>query len=529
MQAEFDLPQPKTAAGPSPPVGNLNRSGASENDEFYFPQLRRDRSAPPTAASDSAERVAAWMKDVADPLQHVGTPLKRSDALRMVAGIEAAKNTSLKITNGLIDKISLLQNQSNTYAADAVEQKKIVDDRDESIRELHEQLADLMGQLRAKDSLIEVQQKSIKALATTPVQSPNGGVTAGPSTGSLDIVLARGSAERAQLPPRPQGPLPTWRAYGKRPVGLAPNKADDVFVETNPTLYHQIKGNQGALVYQKSLQELLSSCFNQVEYAVRNIPILDMVPKHRGSPTFKQRQVIKKLQDHLDAKKPAYDLFRDLEGRYWAVIGLISNNLVDTIFTQQIIDNKMTFAGQTYIKAFEEERETAEYNHPKVNDLGHRNRLAEQRASSATALVRKQGFRKWLNSISHDMTRSIVQDLAVCFPGSVIYALTQELHKPVSEALRIAVRMRQEPNFIEYNFPPTGTPWNSKFHIHRNTDLMGQTLSDDKSPYCVQVAIMPLIKSKSFANNAVDSKIIHKAEVVVGDREELLRAVRFQR
>jgi hypothetical protein len=55
---------------------------------------------------------------------------------------------------------------------------------------------------------------------------------------------------------------------------------------------------------------------------------------------------------------------------------------------------------------------------------------------------------------------------------------------------------------------------------------MGQKLSNDKSPYSVRIAIMPLIKSKSFANNTASVKTIHKAEVIVGDRETHMRQAR---
>ena len=77
-----------------------------------------------------------------------------------------------------------------------------------------------------------------------------------------------------------------------------------------------------------------------------------------------------------------------------------------------------------------------------------------------------------------------------------------------------------------YNFPPTGTPWHSDFHVHRNPELVGQKLSNDKSPYGVRIAIMPLIKSKSFANDTAIVKTIHKAEVIVGDREMHMRLAR---
>ena len=273
---------------------------------------------------------------------------------------------------------------------------------------------------------------------------------------------------------------------------------------------------------QKSLTELLSNCFNNVEAAIRKVPILDLVPKNNGRPTKHQFQVILMLQQHLGSKTIAYELLKDAQERYPAMIALISHTIVDWIFQDQIIGTKANFAGRVYLTAYEEEQKATNYNHPRIRDLKYRHGLSEQRAAAASDLVGAKGFWKWLNSTTYSQTVKIVREFAVCFPDSFHYSLTQDLHRAVSEAVRLAVRMRTEPTLIEYSFPPTGTPWASPYHVHRNPELNGQTLSDNRSPYCVKVAITPLIKAKSFANNMVDLKTVHKAEVIVGDRAILL-------
>jgi hypothetical protein len=444
---------------------------------------------------------------------------RREDPVAQVIKAEARKVADL-----VVDEMVGLKKEAKRHAAVAAEKEKLLGNKEENIKLLKDQLAAAMSELRAKDSTIEAQKQAIQALAT-PGGSQIGKSSPSMSTGSLDVTPGRRRGERIPLPPRPAVPIPSLTPCQRRQLRLTPNKADDVFGERTMTP----TPNPMALVladHPRSLQELLSACFNNVEAAIRNVPILNLLPRNNGRPTYKQMEIITLLQGHLDAKLLAFDLLRDDEGRIYAITALMCHTLVDTIFTEQIIGTNANFSGLAYLAALDEERKAAEHGHPRIRDFPYRNTLAEQRASAARDLVRSPGFWKWLNSTTYNMTKNIVRDYAVCFPDRVTYSLTQELHKAVSEAVRITVRMRQEPNCIEYNFPPTGTPWHSDFHVHRNPELMGQKLTNDKSPYGVRIAIMPLIKSKSFANNTATVKTIHKAEVIVGDRETHMRLAR---
>lgn len=533
--------QPGQVAAGSPAYEYSWRSGASENDEFFFPQQGGDVVAPPRQTPRLSGSISAGGRRSGSAVVAPATP---SQMLRLRQGegfmsisrateiAEKQKADSMKATQMMMETLTNLQNENKKYAAEAAMSKSDASGKEGKIRVLSEQLAAAMSQLSAQESTITAQQQQIQKLRT-PSESHYPHLGSGTPPAFKDFPARQPGGDTSPLPPRPKGMNPTASFTPRKnqmPV-VVPNSSDDVFKAYN---FSPSPGQKyGAADFeQKSLGELLSACFNKVETAIRKVPIADVVPMDDSKPTHDQMQVIRLLQEHLGTKKLAYELFKDTEGRYWAMIAIISHTIVDYIFQDQIVGNNNSFGGQTYIKAFNEEQATAQYDHPRVGDIKHRHKLAEQRASSARALIRMQGFWKWIQSTTYSLTQRIVRDFAVCFPAKCHYALTQELHKAVNEAVRIGVRMRQDPVYHDFNFPPTGTPWNSVFHVHRNQELMGQILGDDKSPYCVRIAMMPLIKSKSFAPNqeeTVKTTTIHKAEVIVGDRDVYLRQNRRQK
>ena len=423
------------------------RSGASENDIYFWPH---GRAAPPTAAPGPVGRISAGLTATAPP-SAVTRPAPLDLAERRLNPVaQAFRVEGLKLVKKVAGEIIDLKKETRYHAAMVAEKEKLLADEKENVKLLQEQLAAANSQLCAKDSTIQAQKQAIHALAT-PGGSQAGESSPGMSTGSLDITPGHRHAERAALPPRPAGPIPSLTPYQRRQLRLTPNKADDVFGERimAPT------PNPMALVvadHPRPLQDLLSSCFNKVEAAIRNAQILDLFPKNYGRPTYKQMEIITLLQGHLDiphTKQLAFDLLREGEGRIFAITALMCHTLVDTIFTEQIIGSNANFSGQAYLTAFDEERKAAQYGHPRMRDFLYRNGLAEQRASAARVLVSSPGFWKWLNSTTYNMTKNIVRDYAVCFPDRGTYKLTQDLHQTVSEAVRITVRMRQEPKYIE--------------------------------------------------------------------------------
>ena len=464
------------AGGVPPRFVYQDRSGASEHDEFFFPQRRGDVAAAAAAAPGPAGRISAGLKASKSSTEDA-LPSLDSAARRICDGVKVTVEEQVE---RLVDALRVLNSENQEGAAAYAELKRLASIRGETVQILSEQLA--------------VARRQNQVLEASAARSRAGHPSPGNSVSSLDVEPSRSGREQTAPPAR----LDDVYDKGKKPV-----------YTTN--------------VEQKSLTELLSWCFNSVEVAIRKVPVLDLVPRNDGRPTRDQNIIIEMLQKHLLAKKAAYELLKDEEARYPAIIALISHSIVDYIFKDQIIGTTANFSGRTYLAAYEEEKKAADYNHPRVGDSKYRHALAEQRAAAASALARTPGFHKWLHSTTYGTAEKIVREFAICFPAGNHYGLMQDLHKAVDDAFRIAVRMLQEPDFIEYSFPPTGTPWASDYHIHRNPELNGLTLSDQRSPYCVRIAIMPLIKSKSFANNMVDLKTIHKAEVLVGDRDVCLR------
>ena len=126
-----------------------------------------------------------------------------------------------------------------------------------------------------------------------------------------------------------------------------------------------------------------------------------------------------------------------------------------------------------------------------------------------------------MQTYSNKLAFDVFNQIRIAFPPEFAAQLQNGLQKPVNEALRIAIRMHCEPTNIMIFYPRVGIGWASDFHVHRNPELQGQILSDDKSPWVVRCTMFPLIKI-DYLKGDIETTV-HKGEVILCERKRGLR------
>ena len=410
------------------------------------------------------------------------------------------------------------------------ERDSIIHHQSRMIDDLAHQLSDLQGfthnlqnnmqaqlkQLREQHIQLQYIQRENKALKDPESVRPRQKNTATTPLSNTEALV-------------PVTALGNLTPHQKRPFQMTPHPADDVFAQPPESPTPGPRALRQTDFEKKQLPELLASCFIKVEATLRKVPLLNIITP--GPLSFDAEQIVKLLNEHIgNNRKLVFTMLKDENERYWTMIALISHTIVDYIFKDHIIGNVPSNFSNAYTAVFEEEAAASEHGHPKIDDLVYRHSLADQRAHWARNIVELPGFWKWVQQFTTQMTEKIVHDLSVCFPKPLHGFIRYELFKAINEAMRISIRLKQEPKIYEYIFPTLGTPWNSTFHVHRNPALRGQILGDEKSPWCVRIAATPVVKEREFQESGpMKDGILHRAEVIVGDRKTHLRAARNRR
>ena len=160
-------------------------------------------------------------------------------------------------------------------------------------------------------------------------------------------------------------------------------------------------------------------------------------------------------------------------------------------------------------------------------NLQARHACAVTRATWARVVTRYPGFWKWTQSYTHEVTKLIFDFLSVAFPPHCREIFGYNLQRAVNESIRIAIRMRCEYTIYDFTFPKGGIPWDENVMIHRNPELLGQHLSNYKSPWVVRCAALPVVKEKFFGDGTSKSTVLHRAELIVADRKTNLRPSKY--
>ncbi|KAK5166632.1 uncharacterized protein LTR77_008176 [Saxophila tyrrhenica] len=309
------------------------------------------------------------------------------------------------------------------------------------------------------------------------------------------------------------------------PFLTKPHSCDDVFGGTSPPTVALTPGawSPAAEFAKKPLPELLSSCFKKVEASLHALPIEPILPNHGHRLSGPEFEIWKLAQEHLQNNRMASIQMETHEERYWLMLGMLSQEVVKQIFNDSILGHFPGRHAQEFVQLWAEEQDLRRPQNPRCIDLMHRHKLAETRVDLANTIVKMPGFWKWVQTFAADKTDAIISIYAPAFQRNHLNTLHARLHKAVVEATKIAIRMRQEPMIFEIFFPRHGIGWGSKFMVHRNKELVGQEISDEKCPYVVRCTALPLVKYKWFGENTADPVVLHKAEGTVGDRKTNLR------
>lgn len=299
---------------------------------------------------------------------------------------------------------------------------------------------------------------------------------------------------------------------------LQVNVADDVF--DDPTMR---KGNGLKFFFttigyeQKGLHEALSVCFGRVEHAVRLSPLVRMTG-HVLSDAV--RSVITLCQEHIEHRAEVYSMLAHKDEKYLLLSGVINSLITEKVFREATVTEFECMFQATMKMTWDAEEESRKDD---VANTARRAWFGRQRAEIANHVVQVDGFWRWVRDYTNTVLDSIMPKIQAAFPKNYHAALRQHLWAPVNDAVRLVVRIRQDPRYFEYHFQRVGCTWDNRYMVARNPDLVGQALDNVRTPYVTRCTARPLIKVKNFDGFDGTDSTIHKSEVLLSERKNTLR------
>ena len=280
--------------------------------------------------------------------------------------------------------------------------------------------------------------------------------------------------------------------------------------------------NQAAMFNTKPTQELLHSSFAFAESAIRSGAI---APFHKNLATDqKARELFNACVRHLCNKKEVTVLLGEDEGRFCLIAGVLNQYLVEEIYRKDTLSEFPCDATNDFIKAW-----NAEYDVVKsemCGNLAFRQSLMTERIEAALEVQNTYGFWKWVQRYIDNITGILATMMAPAIPHRNFANFRMLLFKAVNEAVRLTIRLRTEPNSTEFHCQKIGISWNSRYMVHRNSELIGVELRDDKPDHNTRCGIAPLVKQRYFKEQNEDPTVVHRGEVLVCHRSANLRMMR---
>ncbi|KAK3725467.1 hypothetical protein LTR37_000437 [Vermiconidia calcicola] len=513
-----------------------DRSGCSENDIFFFPtpserargKAQREARVGGLRGDDTITRGATYPPETARASEKVS---KRA-AEQLLSQKDAQLAEKDQVIADLQQQFAALTHQMQSQQQD-----------------LTLEMASYQDQITYQQSELQSAKQAIMGLTTPKAKQQyiaNPRFTKGYSDLQLSAPTMKYPVAPQQQPQNLQDLFYTPQNFTRRPQPLVsppevfngssyltnpfqatPNPADDVFGAPVPMPTYGVVYLPAADFEKKSLPELLTSCFKKAEMALRGVELVDIISQPGRLPR-EQYSIVKLAQEHLHHQKMAYVLLQSVNERSWLMTGLLSHEIVRQVFNAPVLGDFPSTKSFHYTQQWDHEQAHRNIQHPDAGNLPKRFRLAQIRAQYAKDIVAMPGFWKWVQEHVAVKTKEILAVYAVTIPARFHHAVETKIQKAVDEAVRIAIRMRQEPEIYEFFFPSNGCGWNSTYHVHRNAELVGQELSDERTPYVVRCTGLPLVKSKYFGDGSADPTVLHKAEVMVGDRKANLRPTRLR-
>ncbi|KAK0935656.1 hypothetical protein LTR29_012800 [Friedmanniomyces endolithicus] len=292
-----------------------------------------------------------------------------------------------------------------------------------------------------------------------------------------------------------------------------PNQNDDVFGPTFPSLVRY---------EQKGYTELLHSTFVKAE----NVARLFVNESIRGGSRARVAEIqnlVKLCGEHINNLQHAKQMMEIPDLRIALVTGVLCDLLVDNILTNDVL---ATFPHDLwpsrYMVAYQKEC-WASTDYDASKDFPQRHAYAVERARVAQIICALPGFQQWLKDKADDLTAAFMSRI-VCLihPSNYIHAEVA-LHSSVLEALKIAVRMRQEAKLTECFSYKFGCRWDHNELVQRNEEMQNRACDEVPSIFVIRTTMAPRVVQKHFANNRLNIDMCHRGEVILCERRRNLR------
>ncbi|KAK0893181.1 hypothetical protein LTR02_012997 [Friedmanniomyces endolithicus] len=292
-----------------------------------------------------------------------------------------------------------------------------------------------------------------------------------------------------------------------------PNQNDDVFGPTLPSLVRY---------EQKGYTELLHSTFVKAE----NVARLYVNEPTRGGGRVRAEAVecvVKLCGEHINNLHQARQMMDVPDLRIALITGVFCDMLVDKILTNHVLG---TFPHDIwtsrYMTAYDNEVwASTDYDASKNFPLRHS--YAMERCRVAQIICALPGFQQWLKDKADLLTAAFLSKVLPLIHQSNYIHAEVALHSSVLEALKIAVRMRQEAKITDCFSYKFGCRWDHREMVQRNEEMQNRACDEVPSIFVIRITMAPRVVQKHFANDRLNIDMCHKGEVILCERRRNLR------
>ncbi|KAK0918437.1 hypothetical protein LTR91_008223 [Friedmanniomyces endolithicus] len=292
-----------------------------------------------------------------------------------------------------------------------------------------------------------------------------------------------------------------------------PNQNDDVFGPTLPSLVRY---------EQKGYTELLHSTFVKAE----NVARMFVSEPTRGGGRVRAEAIeciVKLCGEHINNLHQARQMMDVPDLRIALITVIFCDMLVDNILTSHVLG---TFPHDIwtsrYMTAYDNEVWASnDYDASKNFPLRHS--YAMERCRVAQIICALPGFQQWLKDKADVLTAAFLSKVLPLIHQSNYVHAEVALHSSVLEALKIAVRMRQEAKITDCFSYKFGCRWDHREMVQRNEEMQNRACDEVPSIFVIRITMAPRVVQKHFANERLNIDMCHKGEVILCERRRNLR------
>jgi len=295
-----------------------------------------------------------------------------------------------------------------------------------------------------------------------------------------------------------------------------PNPADDVFAPSTGS------GTNGSVARfpQKEFGELVRCITMRLEGFVRAFMTVMVSTKSRNPSV---QHIVQLGAIHIDHRGMAITMLEDKQMRTHLMVGIVNRWVTENIYDHPLLSH---YANQQLVSQFLavfDEEARMQGSPMTANQYAKRKQLAEDRARFALCIIQLPGFWQWAQELAHDLTDTLIREIMPLIAPAKLTQARAELYKHINEAVKLALRMRQEPKFFVTSFYRYGSRWDHKGMVQKNEEMRGLACDEAPPIWVLRVTMAPYFCEKSFTATSFSVRVLQKGEVTLCDRKTHLR------